>query len=251
MWISTLKGAPWNSAKRRQGTTRELGRRGVANARVALRLARVTPTGEREAAILDSAMASPPKAKTKEELLSIDLPIPIRFDKIHEKLDADQRASRSKHSSPLAPQLGKDDGVLKSVSAHVLNNATCRRLVKAADTEDKAQKLYPAERDVVSRRRLPAVPVRRHSMRGNSMASGAFPTHASSDPSTPPSLVLASHPLSRPPFPILAVLTSPVTQPFRERGILLSGGLLGQINHVARCHANSPAHEVGLVEQQG
>ncbi len=172
-------------------------------------------------------MASPPKAKTKEELLSIDLPIPIRFDKIHEKLDADQRASRSKHSSPLAPQLGKDDGVLKSVSAHVLNNATCRRLVKAADTEDKAQKLYPAERDVVSRRRLPAVPVRRHSMRGNSMASGAFPTHASSDPSTPPSLVLASHPLSRPPFPILAVLAflphrstaSPSTADTRSRTI--------------------------------
>jgi len=85
--------------------------------------------------------------ESKKELLELELPIPVTFDKIHKKVDREREEYlANKKDGNIRPK--KEDDILDRVSAHVLNNPPCRRLVKAAFAEEKAQELYPAERDV-------------------------------------------------------------------------------------------------------
>ena len=81
------------------------------------------------------------------ELLALELPIPVTFEKIHKKVDQ-EKEDYLKNKKDGNIRKKKEDDILDSVSPHVLNNPPCRRLVKAAYAEEKAQELYPAERDV-------------------------------------------------------------------------------------------------------
>ena len=82
-----------------------------------------------------------------KELLALELPIPVTFDKIHKKVDREKEEYLANKKDGNIRRK-KEEDILEKVSAHVLNNPPCRRLVKAAYAEEEAQELYPAERDV-------------------------------------------------------------------------------------------------------
>ena len=82
-----------------------------------------------------------------KELLALELPIPVTFDKIHKKVDREKEEYLANKKDGNIRRK-KEEDILEKVSAHVLNNPPCRRLFKAAYAEEKAQELYPAERDV-------------------------------------------------------------------------------------------------------
>ena len=84
-------------------------------------------------------------SEVKKELLALELTIPVTFEKIHKKVDR-EREEYLANKKDGNIRRKKEDDILDRVSAHVLNNPPCRRLVKAAFAEEKAQDLYPAYR---------------------------------------------------------------------------------------------------------